>query len=108
MTSCPTKIGSMLSDFDSCDIAKTCPRRTDLRTDLSGANLATEVELEVHLVVGPEQPEFTKNLHLDLEVLLITVLIFVFLLVAILGTKFASKVRGSKWLFSEFTNKIQL
>ena len=37
----------------------------------------------------------------------ITVLILVFGLMAILGTNFASKVWGSKWLFSEFTSKIE-
>ena len=40
--------------------------------------------------------------------MLITVLILVFWLVAFLGTKFASKVRGSEWLFSEFVSKIEL
>ena len=39
--------------------------------------------------------------------MLITVLILVFWLVAFLGTNFASKVQGSKWLFSEFTSKIE-
>ena len=39
--------------------------------------------------------------------MLITVLILVFWLVAFLGTNFTSKVQGSKWLFSEFTSKIE-
>ena len=39
--------------------------------------------------------------------MLITVLILVFWLVAFLGSKFASKVQGSKWLFSEFVSKFE-
>ena len=39
--------------------------------------------------------------------MLITVLVLVFSLVAFLGTNFTSKVRGSKWLFSEFVSEFE-